>query len=484
MAFPVGLQALVVSDSPAQRAALVAPLVAAGLAVVEAESGEDALRLCTREPVDAVVADVVTGGLSGLQLCRLLRSDPATAKLPLVLLTSWDEARSRFWSRQAGASAYVPRSAARERLVPALEELLAGRQPRSLHPPASVGASRPPLERLALVMDDLLFEAVLASEARRLVDHTTDRQGFLREVLLLASALVDSDYLAIRLGGDDGSTWGLHARGPWPSRPTPQALAAIGIPAGDAGRIVIAEQRLAGAPPPALARVELPIESGEERLGELVACASGAGASARDRRTLALLAAEVGLVARTLLLHERISRLANVDALTGLNNRRHLTERFDHELARADRYGGGLAVVMVDIDHFKSINDQHGHEAGDHVLRDVAHTLRAGVRAIDLVGRWGGEEFVVVLAGTTLEGAKIVAERLRASVEAMPSPVDGLAGVTCSLGVATRRAEEPRDEVLARADAALYRAKRAGRNRAELDLPARRASSPSLQQLD
>lgn len=163
-----------------------------------------------------------------------------------------------------------------------------------------------------------------------------------------------------------------------------------------------------------------------------------------------------------------IEALANTDALTGALSRRHFLELAGRERARAAREGGGLAVLLLDIDHFKRVNDTHGHAGGDAVLRAFHATCAAQLRAHDLLGRLGGEEFGVVLPATGREVARQVAERLRAAVAAGPVALPGGAAVaiTVSIGLAfTASAAEDIDGLLAAADAALYRAKREGCNR-------------------
>lgn len=162
-------------------------------------------------------------------------------------------------------------------------------------------------------------------------------------------------------------------------------------------------------------------------------------------------------------------RLSFTDPLTGLYNRRYLEERLDPEIARSQREATWVGCLMVDIDHFKSVNDRFGHPAGDTVLASVARVLTACVRSFDLVARYGGEEFVIVLPGTNLNGALVAGEKLRAAVaslriglEGHPEPIS----VTVSVGAATYGGggEEP-PELIERADEALLEAKRGGRNR-------------------
>lgn len=161
--------------------------------------------------------------------------------------------------------------------------------------------------------------------------------------------------------------------------------------------------------------------------------------------------------------------LARTDALTGLANRRAFDEAAEQEVQRALRYNTSLALVMTDLDYFKGINDRHGHHVGDQVLQHFARILSASVRNIDLVGRWGGEEFAILMPGTDLEEAVQAAERMRLAVEsAVCPPIDGTCCCTASFGVAAFRIDTPTMvSLLGRADAALYRAKDGGRNRVE-----------------
>ena len=166
-----------------------------------------------------------------------------------------------------------------------------------------------------------------------------------------------------------------------------------------------------------------------------------------------------GLAARNERLVAGLKTEARVDALTGLLNRRGFEERFAVEVARATRAGARLAVVTFDLDHFKRVNDERGHEAGDRALAALAAVIRDRARAGDLAARWGGEEFVVVLPGAEADAARAFAERVRAALAATAL------GVTVSAGVGA--GEPPLDPraLLSAADAALYAAKRAGRDR-------------------
>ena len=171
--------------------------------------------------------------------------------------------------------------------------------------------------------------------------------------------------------------------------------------------------------------------------------------------------------------NETLLRFAFTDFLTGLKTRGYFEQQLDMELARAERRGTPIAVLMIDIDHFKRLNDTHGHPAGDIVLRDVAAILTHDLREIDIAARYGGEEFVLLLPETDLQGAKLVAQRLRSSVEQANFFIGTATGkpehVTISIGVALfpEEARFKRD-LLEASDTALYKAKAQGRNRVVL----------------
>jgi diguanylate cyclase (GGDEF)-like protein len=166
-------------------------------------------------------------------------------------------------------------------------------------------------------------------------------------------------------------------------------------------------------------------------------------------------------------LREQLEFEATHDNLTGLFNRQRILEEVERECRRADRYDIPMSVVMVDLDHFKSVNDNHGHQAGDKVLREFAATLRSTMREFDAAGRFGGEEFLVLLPHTEAAGAAVWAQRLVQQVEAMEVTFHGKAiRVTASCGVTTARSGMScADSLIAASDAALYEAKAEGRNR-------------------
>ncbi|WP_372971409.1 GGDEF domain-containing protein [Marinobacter sp.] len=170
--------------------------------------------------------------------------------------------------------------------------------------------------------------------------------------------------------------------------------------------------------------------------------------------------------------NRKLRRMATTDSLTGLFNRRHMTYLVEKELARFQRNGHPVAFLVLDIDHFKAINDEHGHETGDRVLEDVADIIRAQFRTQDLTARWGGEEFLAVLPDTGLHRAQASAERVRQALLAHDwlAPNGDSIDITISAGVSEFRGDDDLNSAINRADRALYRSKELGRNRVELEV--------------
>lgn len=178
------------------------------------------------------------------------------------------------------------------------------------------------------------------------------------------------------------------------------------------------------------------------------------------------LRARVNAALRTKRVQDLLMEYAHIDPLTGLANRRALMQRLEEEWAGIERRGGTLAIIMADIDHFKKVNDEHGHPVGDRALQRVADVIRDQSRINDLVSRYGGEEFAVVVPDEETDGAVKLAERCRSRIEEIRlSTGSETVTMTCSFGVAQYRKGDDAETLLSRADDALYRAKEAGRNR-------------------
>lgn len=454
---------LVVDDSAAVRRMVQLMLEEARFQVVCAASGEEAFERVLSEPFEVIITDVTMEDLSGMQLCRILNDDPATSAIPVVMLTATDTPYSRFCARHAGADGYVTKAQARETLVPTVEALVDRAGPRRALPTEMQG-SRDPVKRLSQVLEEQLFLTLVSSEIRGFARHIEEREELTTGVVRLCGEVLGHAYAVLELIGPAGRSLTVHTRGPWPEQ-MHEGFEALGVEVAPGDAVArIAHERGATGPVQVGAAERFAIEAAGEVLGSLSIFGGPGGLAERTRILARHIAAELSLVARSLVLVEQMRRMAETDPLTGLANRRRCVERLEHELARSQRSGSALCLMICDVDHFKAVNDTHGHNAGDDVLRAVARELEARVRTVDLVGRWGGEEFVLVLPDAPLEGGRLVAERLRRAVEALTfeGPVEG---ITISAGVVECDPKLPIDTLVQRADECLYGAKDGGRNR-------------------
>ena len=206
----------------------------------------------------------------------------------------------------------------------------------------------------------------------------------------------------------------------------------------------------------------LNLKSKEENLGFLIY----KGVPSKDKDKFNILANQFALALRRIKLYQDVERLAITDSLTNVYTRRYFLERFEEEIKRASLRKIKLAFLMIDVDHFKMVNDQYGHLTGDYVLKEISLIIKENIREIDIVGRYGGEEFCVVLPETDLEGAYLVAERIRKGAEErLIKAYDTSVRVTLSIGVSTYPSSgKETEELIDKADWALYRAKTQGRN--------------------
>ena len=411
-------------------------------------------------PPSAVIADLWMAGISGVQLTRLLRAEPATERVP-VILRGPDSPRNRFWSERAGAAAYVVKGRMGD-LVRAIGRSVVNVVTEDdgffTQLQDAESAIR---DRIAAYLDTALFESVLASEVRAL--STCGAFDRLFDLLTQFVSQVMS-YRWLALAVDRPAHFALHAHPAARAECDHEARQALNLSAETA--ILRIEDEDASADAPCTQPLVRPIEFGREIVARIALSQKGAG-DRQDVRILDVVARELGGPLRIALLVEETQRAATTDPLTGIMNRRALLAALDIEQSRSERHGYPMSLMLLDVDHFKAINDGRGHAMGDQVLAALGRLLAQQARKTDLVGRWGGEEFVMVLAGAPESGARIAAERVRAAVEAMTvlDERGQRVPVTISLGVACLEVNDNAELLVDRADRAMYQAKAAGRNR-------------------
>ena len=445
---------LIVDDFAPNLKLLEARLSAEYFDVLTASSGAEALAICAQGECDIVLLDVMMPGMDGFETCRRLKRDPRTHHLPVVLVTALDQPTDRVRGLDAGADDFLIKPideialTARVRSLTRLKVVLDELRSRA-SASASLGMPDP---ALAAMRDDVRGAHVLLIEDRasaaahiktalnalHVVEVETDPQEALFKGV---EGRYDLFVVSLGLQGHDGLRLCSQFRSLERTRHVPI--------------LIIAE-------PEDRARVLRGLDLGiNDYLLRPI-----------DRN-------ELLARARTQLRRKRYAdslrdnvqasiEMAVVDMLTGLHNRRFFDTSFPALVEQAARAGKPLCLMVLDIDHFKQVNDSYGHDAGDQILKSFASRVRHTIRASDMVCRLGGEEFAVVMPETSMEiGAKI-AERVRSVIESdlfTYAPERAPLRVTVSIGLASRDGTSSAEPLMRRADVALYQSKQAGRNR-------------------
>jgi two-component system cell cycle response regulator len=482
-ALSVQKKVLVADDSPVVLKALESLLGAAGLQVVTARDGLEALEKAFAEGVSLAVLDVTMPRMTGYQACRLLKTEPQTRDLPVIILTSRDQAGDRFWGLETGADYYVTKDAEPAHLLELVKNILAGETAPPPLPAVPPRSTLDVLSRVNELLDRRLYQATILSQigrvARSLVhfDETfTSVMGLVAQVVdytVGGMVFVEEDTLQGLLTQQRPATTAVVEEAKarmlqavaieQPGRPFPKAETRLFPPRGGGS---------GGSPEQALhSFVSFPITT-NGRLTGLLAL-GGKTVAKLDADThafLAQVANQAHIVVENSRLIERLRELAIRDSLTDLYNHRHAMDLLTNEFERVGRYAAGVSLLMLDLDEFKRVNDEHGHPAGDAVLKEMARVLKETLRTVDSVGRYGGEEFVIILPHTSPEEAKATAERIRRKVQGHVFWVGAKPlSVTVSVGVASHpspNVDSP-ESLVREADRALYLAKDAGRNRVE-----------------
>jgi two-component system cell cycle response regulator len=471
-----GKRVLVIDSTDARREILARRLRAQGYVVEEASEPAKGADMALSEPPAAVVADLWMPSISGVQLCRLLRSEPATVDVPVILCGERDEPKNRFWSERAGAAAYVVKGRTGE-LVRALAKAIEASATGDSFFVQLSGGGLDIRDRIASHLDAALFESVISAELRALANAGSFDRLFDRLAQLMSQV---TRYRWIALATEHPERLAIHHHPSTRGLAVREARAALGL--AESVALVSVEDEDAVAedigPPPLVSSVpfaDVPVARfalGPSHEGQ------------HDAASLVpIVARELGGAIKMAALVEESQLLAATDALTGLMNRRAFGALMKSEIARCERHGYPLSFALLDIDHFKQVNDLRGHAGGDRVLSAMGTLLSSLLRRSDYAGRWGGEEFVVTYTSTDLAGARHAAERLRLAVEGLV--VNDEAGeripITVSVGLATWHAGESIESLVDRADRAMYASKTTGRNRVSVCAQEGASSrSPSL----
>jgi two-component system cell cycle response regulator len=425
------LTAVVADDSSTLRHLHADALTAAGYDVRTARDGSSALRQLESSVPDVVVTDFDMAPMNGPELIRAMAADERFAQTPVILVSARapDEVREAIGDLKV-AAVIGKSELEKDRLADAANEACSAAPQRETGGRAGRILVAEDSKMLRVVLCDQLvaagYEVIQADDGEKAVE--------LAKALNPDVALLDREMPKLD---------GFGALAALQGDPVTADLPVVFV----TGR-VSPEELAEGLDLGAHDYVRKPVQTAE--------------LLARIRTAMRMRALHTELAMR----NEELEAMAQTDVLTGLTNRRHAAALMAGAIGTASRHHRELCVVMVDVDHFKAVNDTHGHGGGDEVLRSVAETMRRTLRAEDIAARWGGEEFLLILPDIGRAGAERAAERLRSALSADPIVCNGnLVPVTASFGVAEFTGEEDPETLIARADSALYDAKEGGRDR-------------------
>lgn len=436
---------LVVDDERRNVMLLAVRLRALGYEVLEAESGERALELANGTYLDVVLTDVMMPGIDGIELTRRLKADPAHEGVPVVLITALDDVAHRTRGLDAGADDFLGKPVnpaeleLRVRGQVRLRRLQQEMRGRIALLGGAIAASEDQPGRVFVVEDDARWRSILT--------HRLQAEGH------AVSAAID---IRTGLGAVDDADPDV-------------VIVDLLLPDGS-GTDFIREFREGrrGLHVPTILVVSA-LDESKDKLDALRAGADDYVVKPVAPQELeARIQAQLRRARTSRALREQVgeARLAaSKDGLTGLFNRGFLNDDLARRVRRARTEGQGFALAMIDVDHFKRVNDTRGHGVGDEVLKIVAGLLARTARESDLACRYGGEEFCLVLPSTRLDDAVLCLERARLGLERMACPTYAPGEITFSAGVAEWLPGDEPEDVLRRADRALYASKAAGRNR-------------------
>jgi two-component system cell cycle response regulator len=449
---------LVVDDIPVNVKLLEARLSAEYFDVLTATSGRQALEICARERVDIVLLDVMMPGLDGYETCRLLKQAPTSRHIPVIMVTALDQTSDRIRGLENGADDFVTKPVDDIALLTRVRNLT---RLKTLNDEMLLRAST---GRAMGAPDDMALERAIADHSGRIivVDDHPRSAARLQEILSpLHETIIEPDpgAVAARLQEEGFDL----------------ALVSLSLARSDGLRLCSQlRTRESTRHLPIIMLVE---PNNEARL------LRGLDLGVTDYLIRPIDRQELLARVGTQMKRKRYSdylrqqletcvELSIVDPLTGLHNRRYMEGHLKTLFSKAKVGSRPLSVLIVDIDHFKAVNDTYGHDVGDIILKEFATRLRQNTRGVDLTARLGGEEFIVIMPETDRDKAQQVGERLRACVAEVPFQIndDVSLRVTASVGLGSLEdLEDTPESVLKRADRALYAAKRHGRNRVSAD---------------
>ncbi len=434
---------LIVDDMPENVTLLVRILANQGYTVQTAENGAQAIKAAQRTSPDLILMDISMPGMDGFETCLCLKQNERTCDTPVIFISALDDIQDKVNAFQSGGVDYIPKPFDNEEVLARVATHL------------EIHRLRVQLQSANRELTSRLDELTRSQE--QLHERQMKLDAFVNALPSL-SFIYDEEGRYLEIMANETSLLATKAES------LKGHLIAEVVPAPEAALMMDAILKAIETNETQVIEYKIPVLAGGERWFEGRVALMEKGADGHSK--VVFIAAEISERIR---LNQEIQRLANQDPLTACFNRRYFMTLAEYELQRSVRYQRPLSLIMLDIDEFKHFNDQYGHQIGDQVLCTLVNLCQKKLRSIDILGRYGGEEFIILLPETIAAGGLQAAERLREKIEKMEiASIEAKMPVTVSMGVASLDANfntsQTLDMLIQRADQALYNAKSAGRN--------------------
>lgn len=479
---------LVVDDSPLILEMISKFLNTNGYEVLTASDGIEAIEKAFRELPDMIVLDVMMPRMNGYQTCRLLKSDHETCDIPIIMLTVRDQTSDKYWGIQTGADVYLSKEFEQPILLKTIETLIQKRRKipvaKSLIRGTSLISAVDIVSKVNEQLDKKLFEATVLNEMSSLIERgIEDFEGIVNIVMETLARILDYDVAAIVTieEHDIGCFFKINK----PSSElrlrevqeyTKNYLKENNICLSSSNKMTVFGtdkiEQASVTNERKIAYFDVPIRFAD-KMGGLIVLARNASEKidSKEEDFFKVVVKQAFIIMENSWLYNKVKSLAVTDSLTGIYNHGFLYECLCKEYARAERYKLPLSFLMLDMDYFKKVNDFYGHPQGDTVLCKISLILRNNVRVCDTIGRYGGEEFSIILPESKLEDSVSLAERIRKEVEQYNfGDVNKVIKCTASIGVSSYPCPDVKnlEDLINKADRALYNAKAEGRNRVSI----------------
>jgi len=475
---------LLIDDSLTQLEMLKMQFVKAGFEVETAKNGGEGYQKVFETAPDLVLSDIVMPNLNGYQLCRLLKNNPVTTKIPVILLTILDKKIDKFWGNKSGSDGFIFKTANFEEIEKISREVIENNQITDEYKQVllnNVVSDEAIQNQINSILDELLMNSTFLNEFRDLGEYMSHEKILVEKVFDLLGSFVDYNIAGLFFNTSDKNEKSiLHldinknaVSGFVIEKIKRDFFAAMPhlkeFSIRDFGHDFVVEniedgERILSINELKTAHI-VPIFSDKHLLGGICFYNTEECDYPKFKFYKTMLS-ELLLLFKMRYLYSETEYLSVTDGLTELYNRRHFEFNIEREFLRTKRYPCELSLAMLDIDYFKKINDTYGHQFGDYVLKEISKLIGLSFRKTDMIYRYGGEELVIILTETSLENSLIPLGRLRETISQHKFSYNNVdTNVTVSIGVSTNcEGIKNQEELIACADKALYTAKQEGRN--------------------